>query len=365
MATRSEGWQSRRQFTAATLAGTAFGSAHAARVRTADELSDALRYVDPELRPALLKLLPELRKESYTPRTLAAMRKLSDTYSAPPLAQPSFYRWMVPGASGQPDVPIYIVNSQPLRALRGVILHMHGGGYVVGRAADSLATVQRIAGALDCVAVAVEYRLAPEAPFPKSREDNYAVLRWLYANASALGVDRARIGVMGQSAGGGHAAALAIAARDRGEVPVRFQALVYPMLDDRTGSVMQPPPWIGEFVWRRDANRFGWSSLLGIPAGSLRAPAGAIPARCEDLSQLPSTFIGVGSIDLFVDEDVTFAKRLLDAGVPTELLVVPGAYHGFDELAPDAECSKRFTAALLLALRKALSPDPDAGSKSQ
>jgi acetyl esterase/lipase len=203
------------------------------------------------------------------------------------------------------------------------------------------------------VIVAVDYRLAPETPFPGSLEDNYAALKWLHDSADSLGVDPSRIALMGASAGGGHAAMLAIAARDRGEVPIAFQLLIYPMLDDRTGSSRHVPPHMGKYIWVPDSNRFGWSSLLGVPAGSRVVPAGAVPARVENLAGLPPVFIGVGSVDLFVDEDVDYARRLLDSGVSTELCVVPGAYHGFDIIAPEASVSKAFWATWSAALSKA------------
>jgi acetyl esterase/lipase len=158
---------------------------------------------------------------------------------------------------------------------------------------------------------------------------------------------------MGESAGGGHAAMLAIAARDRGEVPLVYQALIYPMLDDRTGSTRKPPPYIGAVFWTPEENRFGWTSLLGVPAGSARVPNGAVPARIRDLRGLPPAFIGVGSIDLFVDEDIDYARRLIDAGVPTELNVVPGAFHGFDNLGMTS-IAKQFKSALIAALASAL-----------
>jgi hypothetical protein len=122
---------------------------------------------------------------------------------------------------------------------------------------------------------------------------------------------------------------------------------------DRTGSTRQVPPYIGQFVWNAGSNRFGWTSLLGVPAGSPTVPAGAVPARVENLAGLPPAFIGVGAIDLFVDEDVEYARRLINAGVPTELHVIPGAYHGFDLLVPDAAVSKRFTESWIVALRRA------------
>ena len=213
--------------------------------------------------------------------------------------------------------------------------------------------MQQVAREHDCVVVTVDYRLAPETRFPGSLEDNYAALNWLRLSANLLGVDPSRIAVMGESAGGGHAAMLAIAARDRGEVPIAFQLLIYPMLDDRTGSSRQVPPYVGVYIWVPASNRFGWSSLLGVPAGSKTVPAGAVPARVENLAGLAPAFIGVGAIDLFVDEDVNYARRLINAGVPTELCVVPGGYHGFDIIAPDAARSIAFRAAWHAALAKA------------
>jgi len=159
--------------------------------------------------------------------------------------------------------------------------------------------------------------------------------------------------VMGESAGGGHAAMLAIAARDRKEFNLAAQILIYPMLDDRTGSSRSVPPHIGTFIWHRRSNQFGWSSLLGRAAGGSTVVYGSVPARVSDLSRLPPAFIGTGSIDLFVEEDIEYANRLLTAGVPVELRVVPGAYHGFDGIAPDAALTRQFRAAQLAALRRA------------
>jgi acetyl esterase/lipase len=251
---------------------------------------------------------------------------------------------------GAPDVHIYIVNAAPQSPLRPAILYTHGGGFIFGDAKGSLRAVQELAAAVGCVIVSVDYRLAPETRFPGSLEDNYAALKWLYHNAAELGVDPSKLAVMGESAGGGHAAILAIAARDRGEVPLAFQALVYPMLDDRTGSTRKVPPYIGKLIWNSDSNRFGWTSFLGVPAGSAQVPNGAVPARVKDLRGLPPTFIGVGSIDLFVNENIEYAQRLIQAGVLTELIVVPGAFHGFQAAVPDAPVSKQFNAALHTAL---------------
>jgi acetyl esterase/lipase len=274
-------------------------------------------------------------------------------YMGAPLAAPAWRQEMLPGRKGQPPVRVCAINAGQKEKPRPAIVHMHGGGYVLGEAKISLRSMQEMAAALDCVVVTVDYRLAPETRFPGALEDNYTALKWVYDQAAILGVDRARIAVMGESAGGGHAAMLAIAARDRGEVPLCYQALTYPMLDDRTGSTFRKPPYMGALVWNEAKNRYGWSALLGQPAGSAKVPAGSVPARLANLKGLPPTFIGVGSIDLFVDEDVDYARRLVDAGVACELVVIPGGFHGFD-FAAAAPVVKRYREHYMAALRQGL-----------
>jgi len=309
--------------------------------------ADPYRLVDPELVP-VLKTLPPL---VITPELLAQIRKLPLLPALPaPFPQP--VSRMIPGAANSPDVHVVIVDPSPGEKNRPVIVHTHGGGYVAANT-SLYPFIQTMAQACGCVVVSVDYRMAPETRYPGSLDDNYAALRWVYAQAAALGVDRARIAVGGESAGGGHAAALALRARDRAEIPMLFQLLLYPMLDDRTGSSQPAPPAMGQFIWNAACNRFGWTALLGVPAGSAHIPPGSVPARLEDLSGLPPAWIGVGSIDLFADEDVHYAQRLMDEGIATELNVFPGAYHAFDLLVPRAAVSKRFTNSWTSSLRTA------------
>jgi acetyl esterase/lipase len=350
--------KSRRDFLRSTLtSGIALGISpsllYAAPPRptplSIDAPTDPYAVVDPELVPAL-KTLPKLILNS---QTLALVRQEPVPPPLPvPAPQPVDRR--IPGPAGAPELRLIIVDPRPGEKGRPALLHTHGGGYVARSAALSVHFLQTVAQTCNCVVVSVEYRLAPETHFPGSLEDNYVALRWLYANADALGVDRKRIAVGGESAGGGHAAALAIAARDRKEIPIAFQLLIYPMLDDRTGSSRPVPPHIGEFVWIDNSNVFGWTSLLGVPAGSPNVPRGAVPARVEDLSGLPPAFIVVGAIDLFVDEDIEYARRLIAAGVPTELHVVPGAFHAYDLSVPQAAVSVRFSEYWTTALHRAL-----------
>lgn len=310
-------------------------------------------YVHPELRPfakqlmAMLEPMPELSEKS-----LSFTRKAMGGWAQPPLQAPAWTRQSVPGLTGHPAVTVYVVNSDASKR-RPAILHTHGGGFVSGTAISMVADLQRLALELDCTIVTVDYRLAPETRYQGSIADNYAALEWLYDNATSLGVDAGRIAVMGESAGGGHAALLALKARDVGKVPIVAQVLIYPMLDERTGTVETPKAPIGTIVWTAAKNRFGWGAFLGMEPGMDAAPVAAVPARRSDLAGLPPTFIGVGAIDLFVDEDIMYAKRLIAAGVPTRLEVVPGAFHGFDGIAASTQVAKNFHASKVAALRSA------------
>ena len=209
-----------------------------------------------------------------------------------------------------------------------------------------------LAEELSCVIVSVDYRLAPETVFPGAIEDCYAGLAWTFAHAVDLNIDPARIGVMGESAGGGLAAALALLARDRGEYALAFQLLTYPMIDDRT-CVRDANPVTGEFVWIPQSNRFGWTSLLGQEPGGEGVSSYAAAARATDLAGLPPTWMMTGALDLFLDEDIDYAQRLIAAGVPTEFHIYPGAFHGFD-IWPDAKVSAQARRDRVDALRRFL-----------
>jgi acetyl esterase/lipase len=237
-------------------------------------------------------------------------------------------------------------KAEPLPAL----LWIHSGGYVMGSASQDDALCRRFADSLGIVVAAVEYRLAPEHPFPTPLHDCHDALAWL---ASQPSVDPARIAVGGASAGGGLAAALALFARQRGEVRLAFQLLAYPMLDDRTAARTD----IDERnfrLWNNKANRFGWRSYTGSAPGSDEISDLAAPARNDDLSGLPPAWIGVGTLDLFHDEALAYAGRLREAGVDCALDVVEGAFHGFDLVRPRADVSKAFHSAQAAALGAAL-----------
>lgn len=320
--------------------------------------STLLDMIDPELRDAAETLRLEMSRFSpMSLELLAERRAWIASRQEEPLSEPPISLRRIARAAA-PDLVLYVVNARSGDAKPG-ILHMHGGGFTTGTALGSLRRLQKLAAELDCTIVTVDYRLAPEATFKESTEDDYASLLWMHLHASEIGVDPDRIAILGESAGGGHAALLTSNARDRGEVPVLFQMLVYPMLDDRTGSSRIVPEHMGAFGWSADDNRFGWQCFLGQEPGARHVPTEAVPARRSDLRGLPPTFIAVGALDLFVDECVNYARRLIDDRVPTELLVVPGAFHGFDTAAPGAAVSQRFTSARVAALKRAfVAPSP-------
>lgn len=226
---------------------------------------------------------------------------------------------------------------------QAALLWIHGGGLVVGTAEQDEVRASLIARDLGVTVVSARYRLAPEHPYPAAADDVLAAWQWLQRYAQRLGVDRSRVAVGGESAGGGLAAGLAQRLRDDGGQQPAGQLLVYPMLDDRTAADRsldrERHP-----VWNNRSNLMGWSSYLGQQPGGAVAPAYAVPARRDDLSGLPPTWIGVGSADLFLDECRSYGHRLRDAGVPTQMLEVAGAPHGFDATQRPAP-SQRFRAA--------------------
>lgn len=247
---------------------------------------------------------------------------------------------------GSPPVPALLYLPRGGGALRPAILNIHGGGFVCGDAARENASMVALAQDLDCVILSLDYRLAPEHPFPAAADDCLAGLEWLHASAVELGIDTARIAVRGVSAGGGLAAGLGLRVRGRTDLPICYMLLVYPMLDDRT----EGDDWSGRIVWTAGANRFGWASFLGQHAA--QPPIEAVPGRAEDLNGFPPTFLAIGDIDLFARENLAFAQRLMAVGIPVELHVYPGAYHGFVLIAA-ARASQAFERDCRAALGRA------------
>lgn len=290
----------------------------------------SLRLVDPQLRryventPPInisADVIPAMR-EGFGP----GLRLVEDDAA---LAAVGAETVTLPGLPGDPDLKAVLHVPSGEKRARGAMLHLHGGGFVTGDPFALIPLNRNIAHAADCIVLSLNYRLAPETPFPGALHDAYAALAWLFSQAEELGIDPGRIGVMGESAGGTLAAGLALMARDRGEYSLAFQHLTYPALDDRTGRSDDTNPHSGDFVWTRESNRFVWDLWLAGKAGTDDVPPYAAPARADDLSGLPPTYLATAALDLFVDENIRFAHRLIRSGVPTELQVFPGAFHAF------------------------------------
>ena len=307
--------------------------------------------VDPELLP-MLEMFPTFQ---FTPDNLALVRAgMAEMAKTAPVPDVPVHviEMHIPGAGGAPEIRLVIYTPHGAAAARPAFLHIHGGGYVLGTPEMSDARNRMLAADIGCVIVSVDYRLAPETPHPGPVEDCYTALAWLHANAASLGVDPARIAIGGESAGGGLAASLALLARDRGQVPVAFQLLIYPMLDDRT-TAADPNPHTGEYVWTPAANLFGWAALLGHAPGGDGVSPYAAAARADSLAGLPPAYISVGALDLFLDEDMDYARRLAREGVPVEMHLYPGAFHGFNMMLT-AAVSQAFERDYREALRRAL-----------
>jgi acetyl esterase/lipase len=309
--------------------------------------------IDPESRvplEALLEALPGgFNAVPGIVERRATVAAVLATIEVPPNPRVASQDRAVPGPAGAPEIGVRIYRPVAATGALPGIYFIHGGGMVLGDIEGEDAVATMLCDQVGAVVVSVEYRLAPEHPHPAPVEDCYAGLVWTAANAAELGIDPDRLGVYGGSAGGGLTIATSMLARDRGGPSLRFQMPIYPMIDDRneSGSSHEITD-IG--IWDRSANLEAWAWYLG----GAEADRYAAPARAQDLSGLPPTFIDVGTVDMFRDEDIAFAARLMQAGVPTELQVNPGAYHASEVFAPDAALSGRIWARRVEALRRGL-----------
>lgn len=309
--------------------------------------------VEPELWEALDFIPPDMLDLNDIPGTRVKIAAMFEAMETPEIAGVESQDHYVPGRAGDPDVLVRVYQPANRPDLLPGLLWIHGGGYVLLSMADDDARARQLAKNINCVVVSVDYRLAPEHPFPAPVEDCYAALKWFASNASTLGVDNTRIAIAGASAGGGLTAGLALLARDRGEVPVSFQLPIYPMIDDRnttpsSHAITDPR------VWNRQSNLLAWQAYLGNEPGGDDVSPYAAANRASDLAGLPPAYIPVGELDLFLDENIEYAQRLLQAGVPTELHVYQGCYHGSDSFVPDADSSRRFRTGCEQALIRAL-----------
>ena len=323
---------------------------------------DLASRLDPDHLAVLNALPPDLLDLSDIDRARTMIQQLTDGIPRPDMpADVTVEDVQVPGLDGDPDVLVRLYRPDGLPADAPVLYWIHGGGMVLGSVDMNDYDCAARASTLSCLVASVEYRLAPEHPFPAPMHDCYAGLSWVAGNAAQLGIDPGRVAIGGASAGGGLAAGLALMARDRGGPDICFQLLVYPMLDHRN-ETYSSQVITDSRVWNLTANRAGWDAYLGGPVsaggesggGAAAVSPYASPAVAEDLSGLPPAYISVGEFDMFLDEDVAYASALIRAGVAAELHVYPGAFHGSNGFVSESAISKRWQADEEVALRAAL-----------
>ncbi|MCB2073213.1 MAG: alpha/beta hydrolase [Novosphingobium sp.] len=308
----------------------------------------------PELRRAAL-LIPRFSLGRKSSGWLRRMRSRRPVPQPPALPDVAIRDEHIDGPDGN-TIRVRIYSPASSAGPRPALLWIHGGGFIIGYPEINEDQNIELCRELGIVVAAVSYRLGPDNPFPAPLDDCHAALAWLHENAGTLGIDKARIAVGGASAGAGIAAGLALLAHDRGDLPIAFQLLVYPMLDDRTAMRTDVDGrWLR--VWSAESNRFGWQSYLGCAPGSHEVSAYAAPARRADLRGLPPAWVGVGTCDLFLDEDIAYAIRLNDADVPCDLKIVEGAFHAFDLVAPKSRVVGEFRRSIAEALQANLRPE--------
>lgn len=320
--------------------------------------------IDPEL-AAVLATMPDTMRQPLTTANMAVKRQELLDRSSPDDdtlrrgGAVELSERQVPGPVGAPDLTVLIM--QPSRAdgaaagaaPRPGVYYIHGGGMVMGDRRTGTAEMASWVEQAGVTVVSVEYRLAPEHPHPAPIDDCYAGLCWMAEHAGELGIDPGRLIITGRSAGGGLAAGTALMARDCGGPALSHQILVCPMLDDRA-ITPSSHELDHEGVWDQNSNLTGWTALLGDARGGPDVPVYAAPARAQDLAGLPATFIDVGSVETFRDEDLDYAARLSRAGVPVELHLWPGGFHSFDHTAPQAALSQISNATRLAYVHRAI-----------
>lgn len=310
-----------------------------------------IERLDPEL-AVVVRQIPVLDLTDIPAARLALAELYAQINVATPNSAVTHTDHTAPGAEGQPEVMVRVFRPAGTDAPLPCLYWIQGGGYVLTAPDMDDQFCEDIAQRHQCVVVSVDWRRAPEHPFPAPAEDCYAGLAWTIRSAADLGIDPHRVAVGGHSSGGGSAAGLALLVRDRAELSIVHQLLIYPMLDD-TNSTPASHEVTDAQVWNRTSNEIGWRSYLGDAYGSTHVSPYAAPTRMENLAGLAPATVLTGELDLFVDEDVIYAQRLMQANVPTELHVYRAAHHGFDRMVPTAAVSRRFIADRDAALHHA------------
>lgn len=309
----------------------------------------------PQIHPELQQVARRMPKLTYSSKNLWLLQVLTRFVPAPKVPQDILIENVfIPTAKDQTKIRLRIYKRKSHTAPMPVLLWLHGGGYIMGNPEQDDGRCMQYVHELGITVISVDYRFAPKYPFPTGLEDCYTALQWIVTHAHHLGMDAKRIAIGGASAGGGLAASLIHLAHDRQEIKPIFQLLVYPMLDDRTvlRSEMDDHDHI---VWNQKSNRYGWECYLGTGCGTENVPEYSVPARRKELAGLPEAWIGVGTLDLFHDEDVAYAQRLEECGVKCEIHTIPGAFHGFDVFDSRLHIVQDFRKSQMLALKKCFS----------
>ena len=309
----------------------------------------------PQIHPELQQVARRMPKLTYSKKNRWLIHVLTRFVPAPKAPRDILIENVfIPTAKDGTKIRLRIYKRESLPAPMPVLLWLHGGGYVMGNPEQDDGSCIRYVHELGITVISVDYRFAPKYPFPTGLEDCYTALQWIVTQAPRLGVDAKRIAIGGASAGGGLAASLIHLAHDRQEIRPIFQLLVYPMLDDRTVLRSEIDDH-DHLVWNQKSNRYGWESYLGTSCGAGNAPEYSVPARRTELAGLPEAWIGVGTLDLFHDEDLAYAQRLQEFGVKCELYTVPGAFHGFDVFDSQLPVVQDFRKSQILSLKKCFS----------
>lgn len=316
----------------------------------------ALSRVDKDLKPFLEQVAPIIGDIDTDDIPSVRARQLALTEQTRQMlgdsAAVSEARQVVSGINGAPDLSVVVFSPSKPSSSMPAVLWIHGGGMIIGSADQDTAWCRQMVESLGAVVVSVEYRLAPESPYPAPLDDCVAAYQWLLKNAGELNVDSSRISVAGASAGAGLAAGLTLYLRDNAIQLPAHQALIYPMIDDR--NVESASEELADtLIWTRGCNQVGWASYLGDLYGREDVPIYAAPHRAQDLSGLPQTMLITGELDLFVKENIDYANRLLQAEVPCSLQLFRGAFHGFNNMAAESSMAKQANEAILTDMRSA------------
>lgn len=316
--------------------------------------------IDPQMRPQLEKLLDMVGPGGFHDiENLDARRKRYEdvmalaAWRAPDQARVPRRELCLHRSGDRPDLKARLYRPADLDTPASGILYLHGGGLVMGSVAADDGFAASLAEDVGCVVLSVDYGLAPENRGTGPVEDCYFALLWLAEHGEELGVDRERLALFGASAGGGLACGVALLVRDRGGPRLAHQMLIYPMLDDRN-TTPSSHAILDLGIWDRAANVEAWGLLLGDDVGANGVSQYAAPGRADTVEGLPPSYLDVGDLDLFLDEDLRMARRLAESGVPVELHQYRGAYHGFDQLAPSSDAARAARRRRVRALRRAL-----------